>query len=449
MSSTQTITVSITGTFSPSPSKSSTNSKSQSPTSSISKSESSTYTPTSSITFSLTPTPNPSETRSITKSATSTRSATSSSTETRTMSSSSSNSISLSESRTASISTSPTKTGSSSGTGSISESNSESVSLSKSISTQPSKSISSTLSSTISISISLSNTISMSISSSSNLSVITSPIPIPSLSQLPIASQIIISVSPSISKIIPSIVSQSRSAIASITPNIIPTSAEIDIKCSDCEYGETQMVIDKNEIQDIQLSISEITLGSIIIPNNVENTQTDLLIDVSYVTNFLSSENIQLGSTIVDITLTDSFGTKITELDEPITICFNQNEVNDDSCLSFYNEDTEEWECEDYCLELVGDEYCGKTNHLTSFALLLNVDGSNGGNGACGSSNNDYLIYAWISLGLVGFSLIIFIIAVISIELRYRRKQLKVHARLKSIESMNKKNLTPTLSKSS
>ena len=32
-----------------------------------------------------------------------------------------------------------------------------------------------------------------------------------------------------------------------------------------------------------------------------------------------------------------------------------------DSCLGFFNEQTQQWECEDNCLQNEGDEYCGET----------------------------------------------------------------------------------------
>ena len=62
---------------------------------------------------------------------------------------------------------------------------------------------------------------------------------------------------------------------------------------------------------------------------------------------------------------------------------------------------------------------CGKTNHLTSFSLLLT--GAN--NSKCGD-DDDY-IYAWLSLSFVALAIVFFCICIIlwEIKLYYQRKQ--------------------------
>ena len=35
--------------------------------------------------------------------------------------------------------------------------------------------------------------------------------------------------------------------------------------------------------------------------------------------------------------------------------------LQDESCLGFFNEQTQQWECEDNCLQNEGNEYCGET----------------------------------------------------------------------------------------
>ena len=45
--------------------------------------------------------------------------------------------------------------------------------------------------------------------------------------------------------------------------------------------------------------------------------------------------------------------------------------LQDESCLGFFNEETREWECEDKCLKEENGKYCGKTGksifiHLVS-----------------------------------------------------------------------------------
>lgn len=68
--------------------------------------------------------------------------------------------------------------------------------------------------------------------------------------------------------------------------------------------------------------------------------------------------------------------------DEPMSVCLQHAEAGDvdlnNHCLGFLDEgqDPPEWKCEDSCLEDVGDNWlCGKTDHLTNFAILLGGEG--------------------------------------------------------------------------
>ena len=58
------------------------------------------------------------------------------------------------------------------------------------------------------------------------------------------------------------------------------------------------------------------------------------------------------GLPIIDINFFDFFGNPITTFDEPVEICFNlEQEFNiNNACLAFYNEETEQFECQDKCL---------------------------------------------------------------------------------------------------
>jgi len=74
-------------------------------------------------------------------------------------------------------------------------------------------------------------------------------------------------------------------------------------------------------------------------------------------------------------------------------------------------------------LKKEGDEYCGSTDHLTSFALLLS-GGSNGGGGdPCDSDDTDYIL-AWISLGFVAFAICCIFISLIALEIRFRKQKM-------------------------
>merc|ERR1712232_16117 len=111
----------------------------------------------------------------------------------------------------------------------------------------------------------------------------------------------------------------------------------------------------------------------------------------------------------------------VTELDPPLTICVQQQSViSDVLCLSFYNERTKEWECQDYQLQYHSDEalVCGVTDHLTEFALLL-------GAGGAGSSTQQFVL-AWVSLGLVCGGVLVVAAGVGAVEIYYvqqRRRQ--------------------------
>merc|ERR1711974_237002 len=96
-------------------------------------------------------------------------------------------------------------------------------------------------------------------------------------------------------------------------------------------------------------------------------------------------------------------------------ICFvSQKEKG--ACLSFFNTKNRKWECEDKCLENVGSQVCGKTDHLTSFSLLL----AGGSVGESCSSNSDYL-FAWLSAAFVLFAIILVLLAVLANEVAVQR----------------------------
>lgn len=77
-------------------------------------------------------------------------------------------------------------------------------------------------------------------------------------------------------------------------------------------------------------------------------------------------------------------------------LCFAITEdLQEDSCLGFINEDKNppEWECEDSCVEANDGRACGTTRHFTNFAILL--DGGKYGGSACGSSDEDFIFDEW------------------------------------------------------
>jgi hypothetical protein len=92
-------------------------------------------------------------------------------------------------------------------------------------------------------------------------------------------------------------------------------------------------------------------------------------------------------SQIVEIALFDAAGDEITQLEEPVTLCLKADtSKGGDSCLGYYDAEKKTWECQDECLKENGDLLCGKTDHFTSFAILLG-----GGKGSC-DAHDDHLL---------------------------------------------------------
>lgn len=113
-------------------------------------------------------------------------------------------------------------------------------------------------------------------------------------------------------------------------------------------------------------------------------------------TKVLSSAVTQSSSTrvvsgVFDVQSTDGS----TQLDQPLEICLQAEDGAEDGCLGYIDEtkNPPEWKCEDDCLDKTGGFLCGKTSHLTNFAILLGGGGV--GNG-CGSS---YMYFTGHSLG--------------------------------------------------
>ena len=77
---------------------------------------------------------------------------------------------------------------------------------------------------------------------------------------------------------------------------------------------------------------------------------------------------------------------------KPVEVCLEQRgeDKSDSLCLGFFNEASDQWECEDPCLEKKGGLLCGSTDHFTNFALLLS-GGSSGasGGGLCDDDDDD------------------------------------------------------------
>lgn len=115
------------------------------------------------------------------------------------------------------------------------------------------------------------------------------------------------------------------------------------------------------------------------------------------VTEGQTFDNSDIVSAVIDLSLVDSDG-NIIQPSSHVEICFDvsNSRRNSDLCLGSYNEDNQEWKCDDYCLERRHNNLlCGTVNHFTNFAILLQGGGENGCGGndyILGSSFNDFML---------------------------------------------------------
>lgn len=93
-------------------------------------------------------------------------------------------------------------------------------------------------------------------------------------------------------------------------------------------------------------------------------------------------------------THTYDFGPRGQVFAEPVTICFDNNEViksavaGKTACLGYFDEHDKAWVCEDACLEVdKGGKVCGTTDHFTNFAVLLE---GGGGKERCRQPDDDW-----------------------------------------------------------
>ena len=239
--------------------------------------------------------------------------------------------------------------------------------------------------------------------------------PTNSVSNTQTSSQTIFQKTPSMVLLGPSIVNFPGKSISSTPssfylniPTISPKSPS-GINCirNNCENGNIQHEISPNSAVQL-LTDTGRNVGNVFFSDDIEG-----FLDISFITNI---ESDTIGNTIVDITISDFNGNSVSELPSSIKICLAQEKTNENICLSFFNTKTEEWECQDKCLSREDNQYCGTTDHLTSFALLLQGGNNKGGN--CDSSE-DYIL-AWLSMALFIFAILVIVICVLFNEVRFR-----------------------------
>eukprot|EP01095_Lingulamoeba_sp_RSL-Kostka_P001483 TRINITY_DN1205_c1_g1_i8.p1 TRINITY_DN1205_c1_g1~~TRINITY_DN1205_c1_g1_i8.p1 ORF type:complete len:360 (+),score=137.03 TRINITY_DN1205_c1_g1_i8:1404-2483(+) len=178
------------------------------------------------------------------------------------------------------------------------------------------------------------------------------------------------------------------------------------------------------ETQSISLSNGEKSIGQLLVPDSILGDSGSLTVGTVDLSTIPTDD---VGSTVIDITLIDGNGFIQTSLDTDIELCLstNENEEIEDLCLGYLDESINppEWTCEDQCLEKDGDFVCGTSDHLTSFAVLLD---SGSGSGGCGN-NEDNKLYIYLSVAAIVIALlcIIFVVVSFDIKKRYEKFQYK------------------------
>jgi len=166
--------------------------------------------------------------------------------------------------------------------------------------------------------------------------------------------------------------------------------------------------------------------------------------DVEFIRNLGATDDVVLGSTIISILLRGDGGELVTSLDEELTVCVEEDSLPGTSgeawpniCLSYYDEETGEWICQDHNLHSTGDgQLCGTTPHLTNFALLL-------GPGQDGSSDGWNHTIGWLSLGFASGAVLMVVLSTLVVESwyryqrRYRKQRLRLLSRLSSSETQH------------
>lgn len=141
----------------------------------------------------------------------------------------------------------------------------------------------------------------------------------------------------------------------------------------------------------------------------------------------LEGTGISMGSSVIDLTLTDANGDPL-QFDGEIELCFGLLDSNADitrACLGYLDEEQGEWVCQDESLEGgESGEYCGGTSHFTNFALLL---GATCGPEGCSSGAKGDTVIQWLSMGFACGGVLVVALGAVAAEahMRYRRRKLR------------------------
>ena len=166
-------------------------------------------------------------------------------------------------------------------------------------------------------------------------------------------------------------------------------------------------------------NIGIVDVGYVVVNDNTFTTSYDnsfiifRLTDQELIDNS-DTKDASIKSAVVDITLKGS-----TSISNDLEVCLNVDEskvTKSKACLGYIDENATppEWKCEDYCLQSTDGNYCGKTSHLTSFAILYEGLAGRDGYNRCdfilGSSENDLILSASVAGFVICFAIIFLIV---------------------------------------
>ena len=163
----------------------------------------------------------------------------------------------------------------------------------------------------------------------------------------------------------------------------------IEVETEEYSEGDTSEVPVSSVQGSFVLQDDESIEALVFPPTGVVGTLSVELVPIS---SELQANELRSG--IISVEMFDENGNPITQFDEAFEICIRApREKQNDFCLGFFDESNFDWECEDECPDEIsrGDTelMCGKTNHLTNFALLLN--GKDGNGNDCDSFEGDFI----------------------------------------------------------
>ena len=228
----------------------------------------------------------------------------------------------------------------------------------------------------------------------------------------------------------------SPSQIPLPSDTLVPNSIQqqLDANCTTCEFFTIIIDVSNRTRDRIDVDMispfSGVSFGAISIPSGLSDRPLSTL-TIQVTSGIPANFSRQLGGINLDITLLDSRGNLVTELDDPLTICLPRQKkaARKDSCLGYFEEKKSRWKCEDTCLANKAEKslLCGETDHLTNFALLL------AGNSADPCSPPIEKTLSWISLGFVIGAIVLLLLSAVVIEIHTRFRVLKQNRKLEQL----------------